>query len=184
MSVRCWHGCCFFTPLSLPSSSVPTSCTNQCLSTEINCSLTQTKNLPVRRESTIKVWSNCLSPSASPPFLSEASSSVSSLSNLLINQAMHCMSSCCKTPYKHLVRHSTNWLCGCSSGSCGFSQTKVAALMWAHCECWLVRPDCGLLRGGKEAVCHGNWVMNQTKWGPSGPVFCKCDWKGIGRKII
>lgn len=57
----------FFIPW--PSSSAPAFCKLQCLSTEINCSLTQTKNLQIRRESTIKVESDPTPRSLSLPTL-------------------------------------------------------------------------------------------------------------------
>lgn len=41
--------------------------TTQCLSTEINYSLTQTPNLPIRRESTTKVECNCFPLLPHPP---------------------------------------------------------------------------------------------------------------------
>lgn len=87
-----------YSPFPPSSSSVSTSCTTQCLSTEISYSLTQTKNLAVRRESISKVLcppvSLRLPPSSStppppPPPLHF---------RLLINQVMHCISPSLQTP--------------------------------------------------------------------------------------
>lgn len=137
MSVRCWHGLFFFhTPL--PALIFCPHLLYKPVLEYRDKLFTHSNQKPASKErihhqGMVKL---SLSLSASP---SKASSSVSSLSNLLINQVMYCMSSCCKTPYKHLVRHSTNWLCGCSSGTCGFSQTKAAALMWVLPQLKLAR---------------------------------------------
>lgn len=78
----------FFIPP--PSSSAPAVCKHQCLSTEINCSLTHNTKLPVRRKSTIKVSSNPTPLSPPPPILNffvhhQHSSAPLSLINQLIN---------------------------------------------------------------------------------------------------
>lgn len=75
-----------------------------------------------------------------------------------------------QTHYKDLVRHSTNhcWLCGCSSGSRGFSQTELAALMWPFVllMCWLSRDSCGQLRAGSRLTRKQSCLSWQTSCEP------------------
>lgn len=153
----------FFMPLSLPSSFLFTSRTNNRPVLEYRDKLfTHSNQKPASKERIQHQGRVTLSPSpASAHYLSNASSMPPSfLSNRhksSLTRSLHRAS--------NPVRRSSNhvWLCEGSSGSCGFSQDKVAALMWpVHCYCvggaeltnwWLVTSRARLTGRG----CRWSW---------------------------
>ena len=144
----CWRDLFFPCPSPCPHllSLPPVQTTTQCLSTEINYSLTQTKNLPVRRESSIKV-TVALSLFPLPVllkrslYLSNASSSFSPL--LLTNQVT---APRCKPLFAKTLWDVVLIMADFVAAPLGVV-VSWPALMWPPplLTCWLSRANCGQL---------------------------------------